>query len=98
MLAEVLSSEHIGWIRKWKDKGEILHARIKKRVALSEKRYPQINIVDLIEFVEEKRCEIRFGYYTIDRHGNWCWGQYCPCYPKRDLKRLLRMAIRAGII
>jgi hypothetical protein len=85
-------------VRKWKDKGEILKSRIKKRVAIAEEDYPQINTVDLIEFVEEKRCEIRFGYYTIDRNGKWCWGQYCPCYPKRNLRQLLKEAKKARIL
>jgi hypothetical protein len=98
MLKKITSPEHLGWVREWKDKGEILKTRIKKRVAIAENDYLQINTVDLIEFVEEKRREIRFGYYTTDRNGKWCWGQYCPCYPKRDLRQLLKKAKKAGIL
>jgi hypothetical protein len=98
MLKEIESPDHFGWLRKWKDKGDILEARILKRVAIAEKNFPQINVIDLIEFTKEKSREIRFGYYTVSRHGKWLWGQYCPCYPKRDLKRLLAKAKKAGII
>jgi len=98
MLNEIESKEHIGWIRKWKDKGKTLEVKIVKRVALAENGFPQINVIDLIEFTKYNSQEIRFGYYTIDRHGNWLWGQYCPCYPKRDFKKLLTKAKRAGIL
>jgi hypothetical protein len=98
MLKEIESPEHFGWVRKWKDKGKILEVKILKRVALAEKDYPQINVVDLIKFTKWESYEIRFGYYTVDRNGKWVWGQYCPCYPKRDLKRLLTKAKKAGIL
>jgi len=97
-LKKVLSPEHYGYVREWKDKGKVLRAQIIKRVAHAEKNFPQINTVDLIEFVDFGQREIRFGYYTKDRNGKWLWGQYCPCYPKGDLKILLRKAKVAGIL
>jgi hypothetical protein len=85
-------------VREWNDKGKILEAKILKRVALAEEDYPQINVVDLIEFTKDKSREIRFGYYIMDRNGKWVWGQYCPCYPKRDFKKLFTKAKKAGIL
>lgn len=97
MLADILSPDQLGWVRNWADKGETLRVRILKRAAIAERDYPQINTVDLVEFVDEKRREIRFGYYTTNRHGEWCWGQYCPCYRQQDLRRLLKEARKNGI-
>ena len=98
MLEAITDPQHIGRVREWDDKGRTLRTRILKRVALAEKDYPQINVIDLIEFIDYDNKEVRFGYYTTDRNNRWVWGQYCPCYKRKDLKKLLKMAERNGVL
>jgi hypothetical protein len=53
-----------------------------------------------IEYEEDKRIEIRFGYYIIGkkegRKGKWVWGQYSPMLPIIDFKWLIEEAKKKG--
>ncbi len=76
--------------------------KIGKYVTLRQSNYPgKIFVLQEILFGDEKK-EIRIGYYIIGKKprskGKWVWGQYCPFFPRKDLKELIKKAKGKGIL
>lgn len=72
---------------------------LKQKIFVIEK----LEIIDIEGKVTHKDIkkgdiEYRFGYYIINKKGNWHWGQYCPLIPGKDLKELLNKAEEEGTI
>jgi hypothetical protein len=94
---------------KIKKKGQItdingrkIKFKVGKYVTLPQSDYPKkIFVLQEILFETGKK-EIRIGYYIIGKKskmkGKWVWGQFCPLFPKKDLKRLLEKARKERII
>lgn len=90
---------------KYPPKNEKRPFRIKDYVYLQQSTYKdKCFVLDLIEIEEgnKKYEEIRIGYYIKGKmpsvKGKWVWGQYCPFFPKEDLKALMKEAKKRGII
>jgi len=76
--------------------------KIGKYVTLRQSNYPEkIFVLQEILFEDGKK-ELRIGYYIIGKKprskGKWVWGQYCPFFPKQDLKKLIEKARKKGIL
>lgn len=76
--------------------------RIGKYVTLRQSDCPEkIFVLQEILFEDGKK-ELRIGYYIIGKKprvkGRWVWGQYCPFFPKQDLKKLIEKAKKKGIL
>ncbi|MBE7550834.1 MAG: hypothetical protein HS126_07130 [Anaerolineales bacterium] len=55
-----------------------------------------------IQFEQDKRIELRLGYYIIGkksgRAGKWVWGQYATMLPVEDFRKIISKAIEKGWI
>lgn len=53
-----------------------------------------------VEFEEDKRIELRLGYYIIGKKpgmlGRWVWGQYATFMPIADFEQIIEKAKRKG--
>jgi hypothetical protein len=58
-------------------------------------------VLQEIEFEDGKQ-EIRVGYYIIGKKpkmkDKWVWGQFCPIFPRDDLRKLIEKGRAGGII
>jgi hypothetical protein len=83
--------------------GRVLHYKItdEVRVTQSDMR-EKIICLQRIEFEEDKRIEVRLGYYIIGKkpkmRGRWVWGQFAALMPLRDFRALVRAADKKGWI
>lgn len=76
--------------------------KIGRYVTLRQNNYAEkIFVLQEILF-ENRKKEIRIGYYIIGKKprskGKWVWGQYCPFFPKQDLIKLIEKAKKKGIL
>ena len=82
---------------------------IKRRIAMRQRNYSQkVFVLEEVELPEKAteflsgyswiKDEFRFGYYIIDKNGNWHWGQFAPFIPKEDFKDLIEKAKEKGFI
>jgi len=56
----------------------------------------KIFAIELMEDATNKKIkEVRIGYYIIGKKGRlknkWAWGQFCPFFPQKDLKKALKI-------
>jgi len=55
--------------------------------------------LQLLEF-ENKRKELRLGYYIIGKkprmRGRWVWGQFCTMIPQKIFRMVINKAIKRG--
>lgn len=42
--------------------------------------------------------QYRMGYYIVSNKGNWTWGQFTPMISSGDLKALLKLAKKEGVL
>ena len=42
--------------------------------------------------------EYRLAYWTVNRKGQWCWGQFAPILPAEDFDALVAKARAEGTI
>jgi hypothetical protein len=83
--------------------GEVLHYTITDEIRLPQSDAPQkILCLQRIEFVKDKRVEVRLGYYIIGKlpkmRGKWVWGQFATFLPLGDFRKLIRLAEKKGWI
>jgi hypothetical protein len=76
--------------------------KINRSVSLPQSNYPEKTFVlQEIEFEDGKQ-EIRVGYYIIGKKpkmkDKWVWGQFCPIFPRDDLRKLIEKGRAGGII
>jgi len=82
---------------------------IRRRTAVKQSNFPRkifvLEEIEIPEIIEQflfgyprSKIELRFGYYIMDRKGNWKWGQFAPFIPKKDLKDLIEKAKEHGFI
>jgi len=94
---------------KIRDSGSLLgidgkreNFKIGRYVTLRQSNYPgKIFVLQEILF-ENRKKELRIGYYIIGKkpkaRGKWVWGQYCPLFPRKDLIKLIEKAKKKGIL
>jgi hypothetical protein len=67
--------------------------------AFQDRAKDKIVMLQLME-LEDKRREVRVGYYIIGKlpkmHGKWVWGQYAAFMPLGIFKRLIANATKRG--
>jgi hypothetical protein len=83
--------------------GNIWTFTIKDEIRVPQSDLPQkILCLQLIEFTEYKKTELRLGYYNIGKKprmlGKWVWGQYATLMPAKDFKKLVESAKAKGWI
>jgi hypothetical protein len=86
-----------------------VHVPIKRRIVMTQQNYSKkafvLEELEIPEIMEELipgyskiSIELRFGYYIIDKNGNWAWGQFAPFIPKDDLNNLMEKAKEKGFV
>lgn len=91
----------IGARRSLKDEGKTIHFVITDEIRRIASDSPNgAFYLQKIEYEENKKIEIRFGYYVIGKKesvkGKWVWGQYAPMLPIDDFKWLIEEAKKKG--
>lgn len=100
--------------RGFVESDEKMSLPIKRRIAIKQRNFNRKVLVleemEIPKEIKDKRSvkdasnyswiknELRFGYYIIDRVGNWAWGQFAPFIPKEDFKDLMEKAKELGFI
>lgn len=87
--------------------GKRVRFDIVEHVLLRQSTFPQkMFVLEKIRFQESsqknRKEEIRIGYYIVGKKGRmkgrWTWGQFCPFFPRRDLKQIIARARKKKII
>ncbi len=95
---------NIGKERKLTDiDGKKQHFIVRDEIVLSQSAYPRKAIyLQRIEFKNDKRIQLRLGYYMIGRKprmaGKWVWGQYATMIPAVDFRDIISEASERGWI
>ena len=81
----------------------VLHYTITDEVRVPQSDMPEkILCLQRIEFDEDKRVEVRLGYYIIGKlpkmRGRWVWGQFAALMPLQDFRALIQQAEKKGWI
>jgi hypothetical protein len=81
--------------------GYVMHYTITDEIRVTQTDFPRkILCLQRLEFDDDKRVEVRLGYYIIGYKpsvlGRWVWGQFAALMPLRDFRALVRKAEKKG--
>ena len=81
----------------------VLHYTITDEISQPQSDQPEkVLCLHRIEFDEDKRVQVRVGYYIIGKKpkmlGKWVWGQFAALMPLSDFQALIRRAQERGWI